>query len=322
MPTEREILVYDDTSPIRLDRFLVDRLRGLSRAYVAELIALGIVTVNGKKCRKGVTLGRGDRVEVEPFQRPEERRIDPNPDIPVTIVWQSPQMLVVDKPAGLPTHPNDFTDKETLANALVGRFPGLVEVGEDPLRPGIVHRLDTDTSGLLAVARTQEAFRHLRQQFDERKVKKTYLALVLGEVSAKGEVVTPLAHHATNPRKMVAVPPEGTGKIPHRSKVREAGTAYEPVERFIGYTLLRVRTKTGRMHQVRVHLSSIGHPLAGDRLYQTPKERQIDRIRLDRHFLHAHKLELEVLPNNSFKSFDSNLPNELEFALAELRAEG
>lgn len=319
MPTKREKLVYFGSSPVRVDRFLAGRFTGLSRAYVQGLIEQGLVTVNGRKVRKGETLRNGEGIEIEPFLQPEERRIQPNPELPLNIVWQSNHVIIIDKPAGFPTHPNDFSDRGTLANALMARFPGLSEVGDDPLRPGIVHRLDTDTSGLLIVARTQEAFRHLRALFDERKVKKTYLALVLGEISKKGEISTPIAHHPRNPRKMVAVSPETQKKGAFRSKLREAKTLYEPVERFEGYTLLEVRTLTGRMHQVRTHLSSIGHPLAGDRLYQLPGERQLDRLNLDRHFLHASKLTLSLLPDNNLKSFESELPEELSSSLERLR---
>lgn len=319
MPTKGEKLVFTETTPIRLDRFLVDHLKGLSRAYVADLIDQGLVRVNGIKVRKAKTLSKGDTIEVDPFLRPEERRIQPNPDLPLKIVWESEEMLVVDKQPNLPTHPNDFQDKETLANILVARFPEISEVGEDPLRPGIVHRLDTNTSGLLLVAKTQEMFLYLRSQFDERKVKKTYQALVLGEVPEKGEIDTPLAHHPTNPRKMVAVTHELQKKGRFRSKVREAKTLYEPIETFDDYTLLEVRTLTGRMHQVRVHLASIGHPLAGDKLYQSQKERQQDHLNLDRHFLHAVKVILHQKGSKELNTYDSIPSDDLSNVLRKVR---
>jgi 23S rRNA-/tRNA-specific pseudouridylate synthase len=146
-------------------------------------------------------------------------------------------------------------------------------------------------------------------------VKKKYLALVLGDMEAEGVICTPLAHHPTNPRKMVAVTPGAR----HRSRVREAQTQYVPRERFGDFTLLEVQTRTGRMHQVRVHLSSVGHPLAGDRLYQTSAERQKDRSGLDRHFLHACRLEFRLPPPNQLKIFESSLPGPLQFLMDELR---
>jgi 23S rRNA pseudouridine1911/1915/1917 synthase len=301
---------------VRLDRFLTERFEGISRAFLQELIANGGVKVNGGTVRKGHPLSAGDLVEVEAFVLPEERRIEPNPSILLNIVWESAELLVLSKPAGLPTHPNDYSDPNTLANALIARFPALSGVGDDHLRPGIVHRLDTDTSGLILVARTQESFRALRKLFDERKVKKVYQALVLGDVASEGEIVTPLAHHATNPRRMVAVV-EGA---PVRSRIREACTLYKPLERFGVYTLLEVRTLTGRMHQVRVHLSSIGHPLAGDRLYQTARERASDKSGLKRHFLHAVELKFPLGPDGELKTFSDELAPELREFLRSLRA--
>ncbi len=317
MPSpEKKWIIVGDQARTRLDRFVSAQFRGISRAYIQELILKGTVRVNGKASRKGDLIQEGDEVIVDSFTLPEERRIDPNPKIPLKIVWQSSQVVILDKPADLPTHPNDYSDVETLANAVLARFPNLVDVGDDSLRPGIVHRLDTDTSGLIMVARTPEAFRFLRTGFDERKIKKTYHALVLGKIETAGEVDFGLAHHSRNPRKMVAVK---DSSVPHRSKVREAKTLYEPVEVFEEATLLAVRTLTGRMHQVRVHLSAIGHPLVGDRLYQTPKERQQDQFKLKRHFLHASKLRVLLPGEAEERTFESPLAPELAQLIETLR---
>ncbi len=316
MPTQRENLVFSGNSPVRLDKFLADYFHGISRAYIQDLITKEFVKVNGSKVRKAYTLHCGDKIGIEPFSRPEERQIDPNPNIPLHLVWQSPDLIVIEKQAGLPTHPNDFSDQNTLANALAARFPSLLQVGEDPLRPGIVHRLDTDTSGLLLVARTPNAFIYLRKLFDTRKIKKTYLALVLGDLEKAGKITTPVAHHPSNPRKMIAVKNE---KDAYRSKLREAQTHYEIIERFGNYTLLKVHTLTGRMHQVRVHLGSVGHPLAGDRIYQTQAERRQDKTSLNRHFLHATKLELPIPPDQTVQIFESPLPRDLEQFITKLR---
>ncbi|HLG20090.1 MAG TPA: RluA family pseudouridine synthase [Bdellovibrionota bacterium] len=315
MPAEATSWVFQGTSPLRLDRFLADQLTGISRSYIQDLIVQGIVRVNGIKARKGHLLNEGDRVDMDSFARPEEREIEPSPDIPLHILWQSSDFLVVDKPAGLPTHPNDFSDRNTLANALLARFPAIGNVGDDRLRPGIVHRLDTDTSGLLLIARTQETFRVLRKLFDERKIQKTYVALVLGDIEQPGEIRAPLAHHPKNPRKMVAVK-EGT-EI--RSRPRDALTLYEPIERFGLYTLLKVQTKSGRMHQIRVHLSSIGHPLAGDRLYQTSQERSRDSLGMKRHFLHATEIKVPIPSDPSPHCFENPVAAELQTVLEQLR---
>lgn len=314
MPTKRQTLIFEKNDPERLDLFLVNSFEGISRVYLQELIQKGIVQVNGAKVRKGYLLNRGDKLVIESFLRPEEREIEPCFDVAVPIVWESKDFVVVNKPAGLPTHPNDFEDQKTLANALLAKYPEIRGVGEDTLRPGIVHRLDTDTSGLLMVARNQDKFQRLRKLFDERKIKKTYLALALGKVEKTGEINEPLAHHPTNPRKMVVV-----SKVhSFRSVPRQAKTFFEPVESFKNYTVLRVKTLTGRMHQVRVHLSFIGHPLAGDRLYQTAKEKRMDQTNLSRHFLHA--LELCVpWEGGHEKIFHCELPQELSGLLQRLR---
>src|SRR5262245_12808147 len=166
----------------RLDRFLASKYDDVSRAYLQAIIGDGSVSVNGRVAEKSTDLKIGDEILVHPFVHPKDRRIQPNPKIDLNIVWKSSDLIVIDKPAGLPTHPNDFEDTDTVANALISLLPETAEVGEDPLRPGIVHRLDGDTSGLLILALTQEAFLHMRKQFDERKVKKTYFACVLGKI--------------------------------------------------------------------------------------------------------------------------------------------
>ncbi|MFH1017954.1 MAG: RluA family pseudouridine synthase [Pseudomonadota bacterium] len=316
MPSKPTSLEVPADATTRLDRFLAERFAGISRAFLQGLIERGQVTVNGYAARKGHVLAPGDRVEVGAFVLPQERRIAPNPGIPLNIVWQSEELVVFSKAAGIPTHPNDYKDLNTLANALLARFPEIADVGDDHLRPGIVHRLDTDTSGLIVVARTQEAFRTLRGFFDERKIRKVYQALVLGDVATDGEITTPVAHHAKNPRKMVAV----TEGAPFRSRVREARTMYRPLERFGDYTLLEVRTLTGRMHQVRVHLSSIEHPLAGDRIYQTARDHARDHSGLKRHFLHAVQLGIPLGKEGEIKMFSDELSAELAEVLRSLRS--
>jgi 23S rRNA pseudouridine1911/1915/1917 synthase len=317
MPTEPQLWkVEEGSSGLRLDRFLMNQFPVVSRVFIQDLVRDQLVRVNGKNVKKGQVLHRGDRVEMDPFLMPHERRIEPNSEIGLAIVFESRDVLVLNKPPGLPTHPNDFADRNTLANAVLARFPETAEACDEPLRPGIVHRLDTNTSGLILIARTPEAFAHLRKQFDERKVKKTYTALVLGEVIKKGEVSLPVAHHATNPRRMVAVR-EG---VEVRSRIREATTLYKPIEKFSGYSLLEVRTLTGRMHQVRVHLSAIGHPLVGDRIYQSKKEQNQDGAGLCRHFLHASELSVKLPGERKLRTFRSDLADDLKELLLALRS--
>lgn len=290
---------------------------GLSRSYLHRLIENGTVRVGGKPVKKGHMLRAGDVVQVGAFLLPTERAIAPNPALPFPVVHAARDYVVVDKPPAMPTHPNDFDDASTLANAALARHPEIATVGDDPLRPGIVHRLDGDTSGLIVVALTPLGFAHFRGLFDRREMKKAYLALVLGEVRAAGKIARPLAHHPRNPRKMVVVEP---GKS-HRSKAREASTEYEPVEAFVGYTLVRARTLTGRMHQVRVHLAGAGYPLCGDALYQEGHHRQKDRSGSPRHFLHASELAFTD-PEGRAVRLTSEPPADLAAVLAKLRRLG
>ncbi|MEZ4820559.1 MAG: RluA family pseudouridine synthase [Bdellovibrionota bacterium] len=248
--------------------------------------------------------------QIDPFTHPNDRVIS-SPNEPVLhIVAEKEHYLVIDKPAGLPTHPNDFQDLQCVANHFIRLYPDSLHVGEDALRPGIVHRLDTYTSGLLIVAKTQEGFKAFRQLFDQRNIQKTYQALVLGNVYPDDiEIDTPLAHHHKNPRKMVALIDD---RVEYRSKIREAKTMVHVRERFDQTTWIDVKTLTGRMHQVRVHMASIDHPLVGDQVYQNQRQKQQDQYGLGRHFLHASKLVFKDPWTGLEIILQSNLPFELQ----------
>ncbi|MFC1890296.1 pseudouridine synthase, partial [Thermodesulfobacteriota bacterium] len=202
MIENKTYIAPDGHGPERLDRFLHSLFPDISRAYLQQVIKRGTVLLNGKKAKKGETVCSGDEVIIVEMVHPDERRIGPNDRIDLPVVHKEADFAVIDKPAGLPTHPNNYEDRNTVANAMLAMHPEIEDVGEDRLRPGIVHRLDTNTSGLLAVALTQQAYTHLRKQFDERKVRKEYLALVLGDPPPDGEIDLPLAHHPTDPRRM------------------------------------------------------------------------------------------------------------------------
>ena len=304
-----------DGIDIRIDRYLVQLYPAMSRAYLQQIVEAGYVLVNQKKCRKGTVIRSGDQVEVLDFIKPNERKIKPNESVNFNIVYQSDHYLVLEKPPYLPTHPNQFEDQNTLANGLVSKFPHIIDIGEDSLRPGIVHRLDANTSGLMLAALSDIGFLELRKLFDYREIKKTYTALVLGKIEKSGDIEFDVAHHEKNPRKMVALVSEDT---PYRSRRRAAKTMYEPIEIFDQYTLLKVQTLTGRMHQVRVHLSSIGHSLVGDEIYQTSKEKNRDQVGLQRHFLHASRLIFKDPWTKKIQEFCSELPDDLNFVIEKL----
>jgi len=238
----------------RLDRWLAPRL-GRSRAEVQRLIERGQVRVNGKRTKPSYSLRPADRVEIE-LPPPGPAVPQPEP-LPLRILYEDEELIVVDKPAGLVTHPAPGHPRGTLVNGLLHRCP-LAETG-DPLRPGIVHRLDRETSGVLVAVKTGEAYRSLVEQFKRGEVGKRYLALVHGLIEEdEGLIELPLGRDPLR-REEIRVRAEGKPSV----------TEFAVLERFSAEekTLVEVRPKTGRMHQIRVHLSSIGHPVVGDRRY-------------------------------------------------------
>ncbi len=284
----------------RLDVFLAHRLEGISRNQVQRLIEMGWVTVDGQPAKAGKLVRPGQRVAVV-IPPPESPRLEPEP-IPIPVLYEDGDVLVVDKPPGIPVHPGPGHPRGTLVNALLALYPQLKEVGQE-LRPGIVHRLDKDTSGLLLVAKTARAHRHLVEELKARRVHKVYIALVHGiPQPPQGVVMAPIARHPKDRKRMAVV--EGG---------REAETRYRLKEAFQECALLEVEPVTGRTHQIRVHLAYIGHPVVGDPIYghRSPL--------VARQFLHAHRLRL-VLPSGEMREFISPLAPDLEAALAAVRA--
>lgn len=281
----RRIVVDAPTG--RLDAYLADRLPGLSRTRIAQLVAEGLVTVNGRVPRKSETPRVGDVVEVE-IPPPEPSEILPEA-LPLDIVFQDRDLAVVNKAAGMVTHPAPGHRSGTLVNALLHNLSDLSGIG-GVLRPGIVHRLDRDTSGLLIVAKHDRAHRRLAAQLKRREIRRIYLACCWGHVQDRQTIDAPLGRSPGNRKRMAVV--EGG---------RRAVTHFERLERWRAADLLRVHLETGRTHQIRVHLASIGHPVVGDATYGAGWARGIsgpDRAwaqelarRLPRQFLHAAELE-------------------------------
>ena len=297
--------VPEGTSADRLDK-VVARLFGVSRGRAMDWIAEGRVRIDGKRAPKGTPVPAGAKISVE---TPPPDQPAPQPDLAIRIVHADQHVIVADKPAGMPSHPLKPGETGTAANALVGRFPELAEVGPQLREGGLVHRLDTDTSGLLLAARTAAAYALLRAQFTARTVEKGYLALAAGEIHAGGEIALPLAHDPKDPRRMMAI---SDPEYAEAHAARPAVTRFEPLERRGGFTLLEVEIPTGVMHQIRAHLAFIGHPLAGDELYGGPL-----LAGLNRHFLHAARLAF-AHPDGSRAKFESALPPDLAVTLAQL----
>lgn len=291
----------------RADRFMADAT-GLSRAYVQRLISEGRLSTAGKRVRARDPVRPGATLELDvPEVRSEQLQAE---DIPLDIVYRDDDVIVVDKPAGLVTHPAPGHESGTLVNALLG-----LDAGEGSLatvagvdRPGIVHRLDRDTSGLIVVARNDAAQVSLQAQLKARRVRKTYQALVGGSVDAQlGRIEKPIGRDPRN-RMRMAVTGEG----------KPAVTGYRVSQRFAGWTLLELDLITGRTHQIRVHLASIGHGVAGDPVYSIGTTRRGPEG-LERLFLHAWKLEFLSPGSGRLVRCEAPLPKELESVLDGLR---
>jgi 23S rRNA pseudouridine1911/1915/1917 synthase len=304
----RRMLIPAGSTPARADRWAAD-LSGLSRSHVQRLIAEERLTVEGRPVKANTILPAGTVLELDvPPPAPAEPIAQP--EIEVRVVYEDDDLLIVDKPAGLVVHPSPGHSSGTLVNALLGRGGELAPGGIAGVqRPGIVHRLDRDTSGLLMVARSDAAQASLQAQLKARRVKKTYLALVAGSVAAAaGRIEAPIGRDPGR-RTRMAVVPDG----------RAATTGYRVRERFPGWTLLELDLVTGRTHQIRVHLEAIGHPVAGDPLYGSGTSRR-GPAGLARLFLHAWRLELTSPSTGRLIRAEAPLPPELEDALAALRA--
>jgi 23S rRNA pseudouridine1911/1915/1917 synthase len=306
----RTVRVPDGTSG-RVDRLVADAT-GLSRSHVQKLISDGRLTVDGEPLRANAIVSAGTEVRLD-VPEPVVLDLAPAPDIPLRIVYEDHDILIVDKPAGLVVHPSPgHHDGGTLVNALLARAGGAEYGGiAGVARPGIVHRLDRDTSGLLMVAKHDAAQHSLMAQLKARRIRKTYQALVAGSVTAAvGRIEAPIGRDPKH-RTRMAIVPDGRPSI----------TGYRVRERFAGWTLLELDLVTGRTHQIRVHLDGIGHPVAGDPVYGTGTSRR-GPDGLERLFLHAWRLELAAPGDGHLIRATASLPDDLEAALDGLRRAG
>jgi 23S rRNA pseudouridine1911/1915/1917 synthase len=280
----------------RLDKYVCSRHPRLSRSQVQRLISAGNITVNGKTAKPSLRLSPGDKIDITiPPTPPQELKPEA---IPLKIIYEDDDLLVVDKPAGLTVHPAPGHPAHTLVNAILAHFPHLADIG-DSLRPGVVHRLDKDTSGVMLVAKNNAAQADLSQQFKSHTVTKAYLALVKGKLEPESGVIEADIGRDPRHRQRMAVVAQG----------REARTDYRVIKYIGGYTLLEVRPETGRTHQIRVHLAAIGFPVVGDKVYG------VKSPQLARQFLHASLLGFKLPATGQYIEFESELPEDLQRAL-------
>ena len=278
----------------RLDAYLHARLPEYSRSRLQEWIQSGRVQVDGARQKRSYQLRGSEKIQLEPAAALPLRATAE--DLPLEILYEDPAVIAVNKPAGMVVHAGAGVHSGTLVNALLHRFKSLSGVGGE-LRPGIVHRLDRFTSGVILVARADAAHRELAAQFATRRVEKTYMALVHGRVKAdRGRIDTPITRHPTQRTRM-------TSRL---ARGRPALTEYQVLRRFEKFTLLEVRIGTGRTHQIRVHLSSLHHPVVGDTLYGAPASP------LGRYFLHAQRITFTSPWTGERVSVTAPIPGALE----------
>ena len=322
----------------RLDQFLTSQLEGVSRSRVQMLMDQGDVLIDGEREKASMKLRGGERITITGEPRPIPLKATAE-DIPLDVVYEDADLAVVNKPAGMMVHAGsgqseDARSRGTLVNALLYRFKKLSATGGD-LRPGIVHRLDKDTSGLIVVAKNDRAHAALGEMFANRQMRKTYVALVHGAVERdRGTINAGVAREPVRRTRMTTQP---------NDNARSAVSHYEVVRRFANrfgkFTLVRVRIETGRTHQIRVHMASIGHPVVGDTLYGAAgqltdqvaaqaaqskaarRKAEPERLRLGRNFLHAAKLEFTHPKTGKLLQLEAALPEELEGFLVRLEAD-
>ena len=299
-----KIVIDEKSSNLRLDKFISDKYSSFTRSQIKKHIDDGKIIVNGKTCKAGYELRIGDEVEV--YIEDTKNITAVAQDLPIDIVYQDDDIVVINKSQGMVVHPAVGNREGTLVNALLYQINSLSKTNNDDIRPGVVHRIDKDTSGLLVVAKNDFSHLSLSEQIKEKTCKRHYIALLQGNLKEKeGEIITNIGRDPKNRLKQ-SVLPDGKGKIAH--------TIYKVLAYYQGYTLCEFELKTGRTHQIRVHAKYLKHPIVGDKLYNTNP----CKFKLDGQLLHAYKLTLSHPRTNELMTFEVELPDYFKSVLKRL----
>ena len=319
MPTSQntKIKINSAQSNQRIDKFLADFYIERSRAKWQKMIKNKRILVNGKIIKADYTLKENDEVEIlktiDFSLRSASFKMTKYETPEIKIIYENDDVIVIDKPIGVLSQIAESSKAPAVSDFLIKHYPKIKEVGKDEQKFGIVHRLDKDTSGIIIVAKNNKSFEFLKYQFKTRKVQKIYTTLAYGIVTPKeGIIDLKIGRSKTKPNMQTVIDTKKKENI----KAREALTLYKTIKNFKNYTLLEIQLKTGRMHQIRVHLKALGYPVVGDQKYFYKKYRNIEP-KLERQFLHASKLKIE-LPNGKISVFNSKLPKDLKDFLDKL----
>ena len=320
---KRIVVVPEQTERQRLDMFLAENGFG-TRTYIQRLIDRGLVMVNGVVCSKSsYRVQKDDEIRVDDVPEDkiitQEQVVESNELLEkIRVIHEDTDYLVVEKPAGLIVHPTEAGEKVTLASWIVSHYPEVAKVGDSEVRPGIVHRLDKDASGLLVIARTKKMFEHLKAQFKNRTVEKMYTVLVYGIPSHEHDTINFIIDRGKEGRMIARPNTQMTLRNVNEDRSgKEALTEFDVIQKFARYALLSVKIHTGRMHQIRVHMHAYNHPVVGDTLYEHKRNIKKNNPPLNRLFLHASKLCFSTL-QNVWVCYECPLPEELVSYLQKL----